>query len=335
MHSSRTAAADLHWIPPRAGGHCVRFNGRVFEAIEAPRQHRPRRDLYHAALVIELEGDRYAIEVAPSPDADEAHRGVVATGAVGSRRVGWLRLFRYEVRRWRGGSIADLGAAVGGPHLLTSDPRVARRLLDAVNIVPTPVWGRDELETGEMWNSELRGRLADRHRKFVDRRPPAATARSRSRLARRPRGGAAQRGVIKERAGRAVWRASRARSTAAGVHVLFQWDFVWDFAALRWRVAATCEWAAPDRNCRCAGMSAMARPGLEPGTPRFSGSRYTGRVTRKGLQIAVRPRCAGPTVPVVPGASAPVWDFTRAVKSRWWRIVLSAGAQDDCGGLRQ
>jgi hypothetical protein len=77
----------------------------------------------------------------------------VATGAVGSRYLRWWRLFRYEVRRWRGGSIADLGAAVGGPHRLTSDPQFAHRILDAVTTVPRPVWGRDELETGEMWNS--------------------------------------------------------------------------------------------------------------------------------------------------------------------------------------
>ena len=153
MRSSGTAAADLYWIPLGAGGHCVRFNGRVFEAIEAARQHRQRRDLYHAALVVDLDGDRYTIEVAPSPDADETRRGVVATGAVGSRCLGWLRLFRYEVRCWPGGSIADLGAAVGGPHRLTSDPRVARRLLDVITTIPRPVWGRDELEAGEMWNS--------------------------------------------------------------------------------------------------------------------------------------------------------------------------------------
>jgi hypothetical protein len=144
---------DLFWIPLGAGGHSVRFNGKVFEAIEAARHHRRRRDLFHAVLVAELEGDRYAIELAPSPDADEAGRGVVATGAVGSRCVGWLRLFRYEVRCWRGGSIADLDEAVGGPHRLTSDPRVARRLVDLVAIVPRPVWGRDELKAGEMWNS--------------------------------------------------------------------------------------------------------------------------------------------------------------------------------------
>ncbi len=131
----------------------MRFNGRVFEAVEAWHQHRQRRDLYHSALVVELEGDRYAIEIAPSPDAAGEGRGVVATGAVGSRHAGRWRLFRYEVRCWRGGSIPDLAWAVGGPCRLSSDALLARRLLDAVPVVPTPVWGRDELEAGEMWNS--------------------------------------------------------------------------------------------------------------------------------------------------------------------------------------
>jgi hypothetical protein len=153
METPRTAAVDLYWIPLGAGGHSVRFNGRVFEAIEAARQRRRRCDLYHAALVVELDGDRYTIEVAPSPDADEASRGVVATGAVGSRYVGWLRRFRYEVRCCRGGSIPDLAEAVGGPRRLTGDPRLARRLLDLVATVPRPVWGCDELNAGEMWNS--------------------------------------------------------------------------------------------------------------------------------------------------------------------------------------
>jgi hypothetical protein len=153
MPGSPTAAVDLYWIPLGAGGRFVRFNGRVFEAVEAAWQHRPRCDLYHAVLVVELAGDRYAIELAPSPDADAASRGVVATGAVGSRALGWSRLFRYEVRRWRGGSISDLGDAVGGPRRLTRDPRTARRLLALVAAIPTPVWGRDELKAGEMWNS--------------------------------------------------------------------------------------------------------------------------------------------------------------------------------------
>jgi hypothetical protein len=148
-----TASVDLYWIPLGAGGHCVRFNGRVYEAIVAALQRRPRRDLYHAALVVELDGERYAIEIAPSPDADEASRGVVAGGAVGSRLAGRLRLFRYEVRCWRGGAIPDLAYAVGEPHRVTVDPDRARRVLGLVPAVPTPVWGRDELRAGEMWNS--------------------------------------------------------------------------------------------------------------------------------------------------------------------------------------
>ena len=148
-----TAAVDLYWIPLGAGGHSVRFNGRVFEALEAARRRRTRCDLYHVALIVELDGQPYTIELAPSPDADEASRGVVATGCVGSRHIGRLRLFRYELRCWRGGSIPDLAYAVGEPCRLTTDARVARRLLDLVAVVPTPVWGRDELKAGEMWNS--------------------------------------------------------------------------------------------------------------------------------------------------------------------------------------
>jgi hypothetical protein len=153
MRASHPAAVDLYWIPLGAGGHSVRFNGRVFEAVDAARRHRQQCDLYHAALVVEVDGDRYTLELAPSPDADEEGRGVVATGAVGSRYLGWLRLFRYEVRCWRGGFIPDLGEAVGGPHTLTSEPLVARRLLGLVPTMPRPVWGRDELNAGEMWNS--------------------------------------------------------------------------------------------------------------------------------------------------------------------------------------
>ena len=94
MSEPLRAAVELYWIPLGAGGHSVRFNGRVLEAIQAARRHRRRCDLYHATIVVELGGERYTIEVAPSPDADEASRGVVGTGAVGSRYLGVLRLFR-------------------------------------------------------------------------------------------------------------------------------------------------------------------------------------------------------------------------------------------------
>lgn len=151
--SSGPAALDLYWIPLGAGGHSVKYNGRVYEALVAWRRRRPRRDLYHAALVLEVHGETYAIEVAPSPDPDEASRGVVATGPVGSRLAGRWRLFRYEVRCWRGGAIPDLVDAVGGPRRLSDDPAVVRRVIALAPAVPREVWGRDGLGTGDMWNS--------------------------------------------------------------------------------------------------------------------------------------------------------------------------------------
>jgi hypothetical protein len=93
------------------------------------------------------------IEQAPVPDGKGDRRGVVAEGAVGNRWAGRFRIFRYEVRVWRGGSIPDVLEAVGSPQRLSEDEDCARRVLDTVPEVPTPVWGRDELGTGEMWNS--------------------------------------------------------------------------------------------------------------------------------------------------------------------------------------
>jgi hypothetical protein len=54
MPSSLAAAADLYWIPLGAGGPSVRFNGRVFETVEALREHRERYELFHAALVVTM-----------------------------------------------------------------------------------------------------------------------------------------------------------------------------------------------------------------------------------------------------------------------------------------
>ena len=93
------------------------------------------------------------IEMTPVPPGDGRARGVVAEGPVGLRAAGRLRLFRYEVRRWRDGAIPDLDEAVDSPRRLDDDPLRAGRLLRLVPEVPTPVWGRDELRAGEMWNS--------------------------------------------------------------------------------------------------------------------------------------------------------------------------------------
>jgi hypothetical protein len=148
-----TGAVDLYWLPLGAGGHAVRFYGRLYEALAARIERRPPRALYHSALDVFAVGQRFVIEMAPVRDAHGDQRGVVAEGAVGARRAGRLRIFRYEIRRWSGGAIPDVDDAVDSPRRLTDDPEVAQRMLDLVPEVPTAVWGRDELEAGEMWNS--------------------------------------------------------------------------------------------------------------------------------------------------------------------------------------
>ena len=82
-----------------------------------------------------------------------AERGVVAEGPVGLRWLGRSRLFRYEVRRWRNGTIPDLAHAVGGPRKVETDRERVARLLALVPDVPAATWGLDELGAGEMWNS--------------------------------------------------------------------------------------------------------------------------------------------------------------------------------------
>lgn len=75
---------DLYWLPLGAGGHSVRLNGRIFEAVAARVDHRDRRDLYHSALEVHVPEGRYVIEQAPAW-RDPGERGVVAEGVVGSR----------------------------------------------------------------------------------------------------------------------------------------------------------------------------------------------------------------------------------------------------------
>jgi len=146
-------AVDLYWLPLGAGGRSVRLNGRIYEAVAARVQRRPTVDLYHSALVVCVPDGRFVVEQAPVRDNGGPTRGVVVEGAVGCRRAGRFRIFRYEVRQWLNGVIPDIGEAVDSPQHLTRDPLVARRILDLVPTVPALVWGRDESQAGEMWNS--------------------------------------------------------------------------------------------------------------------------------------------------------------------------------------
>jgi hypothetical protein len=145
---------DLYWLPLGAdGSRVVRACGRLYERLAARRAGRSPRSLYHAALKAHLECATYVIEVAPVWSRPEPDRGVVAEGAVGGRMLGRTRWFRYEVRCWRHGVLPDEEHAVGSPVRLTTDPDRVAAVLDLAGRVPRLVWGRDELGTGEMWNS--------------------------------------------------------------------------------------------------------------------------------------------------------------------------------------
>jgi hypothetical protein len=150
---TRRVGIDLYWLPLGAGGNFVRLNGRVYEAIEATFQRRPRYDLYHSALEVFVPEGRYTIEQTPASARGEG-RGVVGVGPIGAK---WLaarvHIFRYELRRWRDGVIPDINEAVESPVRLSDDLAQARRILELAPEVPLLVWGRDEIHVHEMWNS--------------------------------------------------------------------------------------------------------------------------------------------------------------------------------------
>jgi hypothetical protein len=147
------AGIDLYWLPLGAGGHFVPANGRLYEAIKSRLEHRRPFDLYHSALVVQVPDGRFVIEQASIRTTDGPDRGVVAEGPVGTRHLARFSIFRYELGCWHDGFIPDIAEAVDSPRHLTTDPDVAGRLLSLLPLVPTPVWGRDEFHTGEMWNS--------------------------------------------------------------------------------------------------------------------------------------------------------------------------------------
>jgi hypothetical protein len=151
---SVTDGVELYWIPlgAGAGGALVRWSGRCYETVAATLGRRRRHPLFHSALEVCSDGVTTVIEMTPVW-ITRGERGVVGEGPVGSRHLRRWRLFRYEVRRWAGGSIPDLDEAIGGAVSVSREPSVARAVLDLVPRVPLATWGRDELGTGDMWNS--------------------------------------------------------------------------------------------------------------------------------------------------------------------------------------
>jgi hypothetical protein len=169
----------LYWLPLGAGARVVRLSGRLFERALALIRHRAPLDLYHSALEVVTGADRFVVEMTPVPRGSGIDRGVVGGGAVGSRWLRPFRIFRYELHRWRSGVIPDLGFAIGGAVVVSTDPCLAGRVLDLALSVPTPVWGRDELRAGEMWNSNsVTSWLLSRSGADISRLHPPANGRA-------------------------------------------------------------------------------------------------------------------------------------------------------------
>ncbi|MCC9192477.1 hypothetical protein LOC59_02255 [Arthrobacter sp. zg-Y916] len=147
-----TAQVRLWWLPVGAGGHLVVHTSRWWELWRALRERRRPRPLFHAALEVTASGSRYAIEMTPAWGQGTGPLGVVATGPVGLRSLGRLRLFRYEVRCWPNGVIPDLAFAPEPALVFNLDAAGAEALLARVPQVPLKVWGA-KVPGGDMWNS--------------------------------------------------------------------------------------------------------------------------------------------------------------------------------------
>jgi hypothetical protein len=147
------AWVDLYWLPLGAGGHVVRWNGRLYESLAARREHRAAAPLYHSALQIRLGGTTYVVEMGPVWNVSAPDRGTVCRGPVAARWLGRIRPFQYEVRCWPDGCIPDLAEAVDSPVRVSANSEQAAALLALLRRVPPLTWGRDELGAGDMWNS--------------------------------------------------------------------------------------------------------------------------------------------------------------------------------------
>jgi len=69
-------------------------------------------------------------------DHRRTDRGAVGEGPVSLPWLGRSQLFRYEVRRWRGGEIPDAAEAVDSPQRLNTDPVRAEQILKPRSKLP-------------------------------------------------------------------------------------------------------------------------------------------------------------------------------------------------------
>src|SRR3954465_12138899 len=104
MRTADEAWVDLYWLPLGAGGHSVRFNGKVYEWLASRREHRRPCDIYHSALVVHLDGVDWTVEMGPGGNVDAPPDAPACTGAGGAPGVGRLPGIPLGVRLLPGGA---------------------------------------------------------------------------------------------------------------------------------------------------------------------------------------------------------------------------------------
>lgn len=146
MTASPRWQVAVSWAVVGEGGHVAVRTSHWWEVAAAAREHRAARTLYHGALELVVDGRPLVVEMTPT--WGRATREVVATGPVGSRWLGWLPFFRYEIRYTRPPGPTGHGATV------VSDRREAvEAVLAAVPHVPRLTWGRAVGPSRDMWSS--------------------------------------------------------------------------------------------------------------------------------------------------------------------------------------
>ena len=148
------AAVELYWLPLGAGGHSVQ--------VQRPRLRGPGRGARPAALDL-ISTTRHYASVSPREGSSSNRRlfpiGVAANVASSSRgrsAADGLGDFACFVTRSGSGLAARFPTSRRPLTARETTERrrdTGRRVLARAEEVPPLTWGRDEMRTGEMWNS--------------------------------------------------------------------------------------------------------------------------------------------------------------------------------------
>lgn len=139
---------DLYWIPISGSSGTGMFGalGKLF--VSNPEN----RDLYHAALRIQLEDcSVYVIELEDYIDDEDERK---AKGVVVDGEFDFIPLKNtYSIRRWRDGTIDDEGSAPP-PTRMSTDCVVAQKVYDqAAKVPPNDYWSNDPKWGESRWTS--------------------------------------------------------------------------------------------------------------------------------------------------------------------------------------